>query len=78
MEQGFFVVLAERGTNAHMSHDGAGNTRRKPLRRSVAARAVPLQDALAFVLRLTGLFSNRVFVWLGFWLVALLSGKRQH
>jgi len=77
VEQGFFIVLAQCGTNAHVSNDSAGNTRRKPLRRSVAARTVLLEDALAVVLRLTGLSPNRVFVCFGFWLSIFLCGKRK-
>jgi len=77
VEQGVFIVLAQRGANAHVSNDGAGNTRRKPLGRNVAAGAVLLEDALAVVLRLTGLSPNRVFVCFGFWLSIFLCGKRK-
>jgi hypothetical protein len=44
----------------------------------VAARTVLLEDTLAVVLRRTDLLSNRIFVWLGLWLAALLSAKRQY
>ena len=75
MEQGVFIVLAQRGANAHVSNDGAGNTRRKPLGRNVAAGAVLLEDAFAIILRLTALIPSRVFVWLGLRHALLLRGN---
>jgi hypothetical protein len=75
VKERFFIVLAERGANAHVAHNSAGYAGRESLGRSVAARAVLLKNAFAGILRLTALIPNGVLERLGAWRAALLCGK---
>jgi hypothetical protein len=51
-QQFLFIVLAERGSNAHMAKNSAGDTRREAFRGVVATRAILLEDAISFALML--------------------------
>jgi hypothetical protein len=50
VKQLFFFVLAERGADTHVAHDGAGYARRESIGCIVATRTVLLKDALAIIL----------------------------
>jgi hypothetical protein len=51
-KQLFCIVLAQRGADAHVAHNGAGNPGREAFRSIVAAGAVLLEDPVAFVFML--------------------------
>jgi len=62
VKQSLFIVLAQPGAYAHMAHNGAGYAGRESLRGRVAARAVLLEDTLAFILWLNGLIVTSGFL----------------
>lgn len=80
-EQLFCIVLAKRGTDAHVADDGSGDTGRKAFRSVVTAGAILLEDAGPFVfMRLRGERSGMgliVLRGLGLVLLVLRSGLRE-
>ena len=73
-EKFLFVVLAERRPDAHVPHHRTRNARRKTIRSCMAAGAILLEDALAFILMRCAFRCHCLFR-VGFY-VCLLRGLR--
>ena len=64
-EQHFFVVLAERGADAHVAADGSRNAGRKGVGSVVTARAILLKNTRAFIFMLLRMMGRGVLDRLG-------------